>query len=202
MKRSVHSNRFSAWFQGQPITIRAVFIAAILSLISMLIVFALERIFPKKPEIVVMDTIQLLPTVQAVQTQQQVIQTQIASFTTPPPPDPVIVYVVGGKEIRLTIEAILGAGNVKTETVVISYRAEGDAALLLENWSLHDEDGNYFIFPALILHGNGAVQVHSSTGVNTVIDLYWGLNEAVWQSGENALLYDPEGDLRAVFRVP
>jgi hypothetical protein len=185
---------------------RAAYVTAIVALI----LFALDRIIPKKPETFILATPEVSSiainainsTMQAMDATQQAIQTQIASFTTPPPPAPSFAVLVGIKTINLTIEAVLGAGNVKSEVVVISYRAEDDAALPLESWSLHDEDGNSFVFPRLILHRNGAVQVHSAAGVNTVVDLFWGLSQPVWQSGENALLYDPEGKLRAVFRVP
>jgi UDP:flavonoid glycosyltransferase YjiC (YdhE family) len=36
----------------------------------------------------------------------------------------------------------------------------------------------------------------------TVIDLYWGLNDPVWESGEEAQLLDPSGNVRAVYTVP
>ena len=65
-----------------------------------------------------------------------------------------------------------------------------------------DEDGNIFKFPKITLYPNGAVQVHTATGTDTVIDLYWGIGNAVWSSGENARLFDAQGNLRAVYRVP
>ena len=37
----------------------------------------------------------------------------------------------------------------------------------------------------------GAVQVHTVAGTDTVIDLYWGIGDAVWNSGEEARLFDP-----------
>jgi hypothetical protein len=58
------------------------------------------------------------------------------------------------------------------------------------------------VFPQLILHPNGAVQVHTGSGTNTVIDLYWGEGEPVWQSGELAQLFDPNGNKRAEYKVP
>jgi len=46
------------------------------------------------------------------------------------------------------------------------------------------------------------VQVHTASGADTVIDLYWGAGQAVWQSGEDARLFDSQGSLRALYRVP
>jgi hypothetical protein len=74
--------------------------------------------------------------------------------------------------------------------------------LNLAGWQLKDEDGGTFTFPQLTLYKDGSVQVHSDGGADTVIDLYWGINAAVWSSGENARLFDSQGNLRAVYRVP
>jgi len=103
-------------------------------------------------------------------------------------------------DIAVKISSVVGAGNADSEIVVIKF--EGDGKLDLTSWQLKDEDGNTFKFPQLILYPNGAVQVHTATGTDTVIDLYWGIGEAVWSSGENASLYDAQGNLRTVYRVP
>jgi hypothetical protein len=46
------------------------------------------------------------------------------------------------------------------------------------------------------------VDVHTQGGQNTVVDLYWGLVAAVWESGEQAILRDAQGVVRATYRVP
>jgi len=103
-------------------------------------------------------------------------------------------------DIAVKITSIVGAGTLNSEIVVVKFEGEGE--LDLASWQLKDEDGNIFKFPQLTLYPNGAVQVHTVTGTDTVIDLYWGLGEAVWSSGENARLFDAQGNLRAVYRVP
>ncbi len=103
-------------------------------------------------------------------------------------------------DIPIQIESIVGAGTLNAETAVIHY--SGDGQLDLAGWQLKDEDGNTFTFPQLTLYQNGSVQVHTSTGSDTVIDLYWGVSEPVWNSGENARFYDSQGNLRALYRVP
>lgn len=103
-------------------------------------------------------------------------------------------------DIPLEITSVIGAGTLNAEWVVVSYK--GEEQLNLANWELRDEDRNVFVFPQLILHTNGAVQVHTGSGTNTVIDLYWGESEAVWESGEEAQLFDPGGNVRAAYRVP
>jgi hypothetical protein len=103
-------------------------------------------------------------------------------------------------DIAVKISRVVGAGAKDSEIVVVKF--EGEGQLDLSSWQLKDEDGNTFKFPKLILYPNGAVQVHTITGSDTVIDLYWGIGEPVWSSGENARLFDAQGNLRAVYRVP
>ena len=103
-------------------------------------------------------------------------------------------------DIPVNIMSVIGAGTLSAEWVVVKYT--GEDQINLANWELRDEDKNVFVFPQLILHPNGAVQVHTASGTNTVIDLYWGEGEPVWQSGEEAQLFDPSGNVRAKYKVP
>lgn len=103
-------------------------------------------------------------------------------------------------DVAVKISSVVGAGTLGSEIVVVKF--EGEGQLDLASWQLKDEDGNTFKFPKLTLYPNGAVQIHTVTGTDTVIDLYWGIGEAVWSSGENARLFDAQGNLRAVYRVP
>ena len=103
-------------------------------------------------------------------------------------------------QISVEIVSVVGAGTLGAEVIVIRYSGEGD--LSLSGWQLKDSQNNTYTFPQLVLYTNGAVQVHTATGTDTVVDLYWGLREAVWQSGETANLYDPQGNLRAIYQVP
>ncbi len=103
-------------------------------------------------------------------------------------------------DIPVKISSVIGAGTVNAEIAVV--RFEGKGQLSLAGWQLKDGDGNTFTFPQLTLYPNGAVQVHSIAGTDTVIDLYWGLRDPVWQAGEDAKLFDPQGNLRAVYPVP
>lgn len=103
-------------------------------------------------------------------------------------------------DIPVKISSVVGAGVLESEIVVVKF--EGADELNLSSWQLKDDSGNTFTFPQLTLYQNGAVQIHTIAGTDSVIDLYWGIGEAVWSSGENASLYDSQGNLRAVYRVP
>ena len=103
-------------------------------------------------------------------------------------------------DIPIKISSVVGSGVLTSEVVIIKF--EGEGQLDLTSWQLKDDDGNTYTFPKVILYPNGAVQVHTVAGTDTVIDLYWGIGDAVWNSGEEARLFDPQGNLRAVYRVP
>jgi hypothetical protein len=103
-------------------------------------------------------------------------------------------------DIPVEIVSIIGAGTLNAEWVVV--RNAGTDSLNLSGWQLRDSDRNIFIFPNLTLNSEGAVQVHTIAGTNTVIDLYWAETEPVWESGEEAQLLDPAGNVRAVYQVP
>jgi hypothetical protein len=114
--------------------------------------------------------------------------------------DPAAAKLNPQDDIPVKISSVVGAGTLNSEIVVVKF--EGEGQLDLASWQIKDENGNIFKFPKLTLYPNGAVQVHTAIGTDTVIDLYWGIGEAVWSSGENARLFDAQGNLRAVYRVP
>jgi len=103
-------------------------------------------------------------------------------------------------DIPVKISSVVGAGVLSSEIAIIKF--EGEGQLDLTAWQLKDEDGNTYTFRNITLYPNGAVQVHTAVGTDTVIDLYWGIGEGVWSSGEEARLFDPQGNLRAVYKVP
>jgi len=103
-------------------------------------------------------------------------------------------------DIPVEIVSVIGAGTLGAEWVVV--RNAGTDPLNLAGWQLKDTNRHVFTFPNLTLNGGGAVQIHTTAGTNTVIDLYWGEVNPVWQSGEEAQLLDPSGNVRAVYTVP
>lgn len=103
-------------------------------------------------------------------------------------------------DIPIKISSVVGAGTLNAEVAVVKF--EGEGQLNLAGWQLKDEDGNTFTFPQITLYHNGAVQIHTASGTDTVIDLYWGLSDPVWQAGEEAKLFDSQGNLHAVYPVP
>jgi LysM repeat protein len=104
------------------------------------------------------------------------------------------------QEARLIINAVIGTGDLASEHIFIT--RSGDGELSLAGWQLKDENGNVYTFPQLQLYKDGAVNVWTTSGVNTVVDLYWGVGSAVWSSGERVTLLDATGSVRATYTVP
>jgi hypothetical protein len=98
------------------------------------------------------------------------------------------------------INSVIGAGDLASERVFLTRTGFGE--LDLTGWQLRDQNGNVFTFPQLVLFESGAVNVWTTTGTPTVVDLYWGLGSAVWSSGETVVLVDNLGKERAKYAVP
>lgn len=101
---------------------------------------------------------------------------------------------------KLVIVSVVGAGDVETERVVM--RNDGDGQVSLAGWHLQSEGGSEYVFPLLTLNKGGSVNVHTAAGQNSVVDLYWGSSQAIWEPGSQVILLDPQGREHVRFVVP
>jgi len=106
----------------------------------------------------------------------------------------------GTGKAEISILSVIAAGDPTNESVLIKQAGEGET--WLTDWRLFDQDGNTFVFPELLLNQNGAVQVFTRPGMNTVIELFWGLQEPVWSSKEMVTLVDNQNSIRATYQIP
>jgi LysM repeat protein len=96
------------------------------------------------------------------------------------------------------IRGVNSPGNLEEEAVRL---LNTGGVANMAGWTLEDGQGNIYTFPAFTLH-NGAVSVHTASGSDTVIDLYWDQPEAVWLSGTTITLRNAAGDVQSTFNVP
>jgi len=128
---------------------------------------------------------------QAVAEETQVVATEVSATNDQ-------IAIEAGAEIEIV--AIVGVGDLASERVELGdLKGEKHA---LEGWYLEDEDGNRYVFPQATLYENGKIRVNTKSGNDSAINLYWGLEEPVWEPGEFATLYDPEGNPQAAYQVP
>jgi LysM repeat protein len=111
-------------------------------------------------------------------------------FTATPNPD--------SQASNVQIRGVSGSGDLATEAVFL-LNSGGVAAMA--GWSMDDGKGHVYRFPEFTLH-SGAVSVHTRSGTDTVIDLFWGLDQAVWTSGTIITLRDSSGSVQSTFTIP
>ena len=101
---------------------------------------------------------------------------------------------------RLEIVAVIGAGDLETEHLQIrGLRAE---ALSLDGWRLETNDGLIYLFPNITLFQEGAVALYSKTGIDSVVALYWGRPNPTWRTGDQAIIFDADGNVQNIFNIP
>jgi len=116
------------------------------------------------------------------------------------PPTPAPEQVPNPDVGQIQIVSIVGVGDLNTERLVLGEAGGGKHTLT--GWQLHDEDGNIYTFPQATLYANGQIVINTRAGLDNPLELYWGLAEPVWESGEFATLYDAEGQIQATHQVP
>ena len=117
-----------------------------------------------------------------------------------PSPNPTEPAVEEG-EFDINIEDVVGLEELTEEAVQIINSGSRQAGLL--DWTLSDADGHVYTFGPVTLFGDGAgILVHTEAGPDDAINLFWGLEEAIWQSGEQATLKDADGNIQSTFIVP
>jgi hypothetical protein len=115
-------------------------------------------------------------------------------------PKPTSTATMIGQEPQVVIDSVIGAGVLASERILI--RRTGDGELSLAGWRLTDGEGNQYIFPQLTLYEDGAININTRSGQNTVVDLYWGLTSPIWGPGKVISIFDPQNNLREAYTLP
>jgi LysM repeat protein len=103
-------------------------------------------------------------------------------------------------DVILEIVSVAGVGDIFEERVLI--RQTGEGSVSLANWQLAGSNGQLYSFPQITLFKDGAVTVYTGSGNNTVVELYMGLAQSIWQVGDVVSLLDPDGNVVAAFQIP
>ena len=94
---------------------------------------------------------------------------------------------------------MLNPGDVTKEAV---YLINQGLYVWMRGWTLSNDREATYTFPEFGLGGNGAaIYVHTTVGVDTATDLYWGRTSAAWSIGDLVVLRDTEGRMIASTRV-
>ena len=122
--------------------------------------------------------------------------TEIAAL---PSPIPTAAVTAGQGEIA--IAGITDPGALDTEAVQIVNNGAELQSLL--GWTVRDEDNNAYTFGDVSIFGEGAgILLHSRAGTNSPLELFWGLEEPAWRSGETLTLWDAAEQVVTTYIVP
>ena len=117
------------------------------------------------------------------------------------PPTPIPTQPLTQGEVIIEIKEVVGVGQLTEEAVSIVNT--GSRPVALQGWVLRDEAGIAYTFGQITLFGDGAgILVHTEAGADTTLDLYWGLQTAVWQPGEVVTLLNRDGVVQATYTIP
>lgn len=127
---------------------------------------------------------------------------------TPPPtetpavaPTPIATVTPTQGEVVLEIREVVGVNELVDEAISLVNVGSRQVGLL--EWTIVDESGFVYTFDQVTLFGGGAgIFIHTETGQNTALDLYWGLEAPVWEAGETVTLIDAEGTVQATYTIP
>ena len=100
----------------------------------------------------------------------------------------------------IKILTIVGVNDLATEHLQI--QSLSPEALSLEGWRMETNDGQVYYFPKITLFEHGAVDLYTRAGINSVVALYWGRSTPIFQSGDQAVIYDAEENVQAVYSIP
>lgn len=118
-----------------------------------------------------------------------------------PSPIPTEPAAAAGSAGAIGVTGIIDAGLLDSEAVQLVNSGAQQQSLL--GWKVVDGDGNVYTFGNVSVFGEGAgVLLHTRAGTNTFSDLFWGLGEPVWSSGEVLTLQDASDQVVATFTVP
>jgi Lamin Tail Domain len=102
-------------------------------------------------------------------------------------------------QVVMTIVNVFSPGALSNEVVLIKNSSAFN--IPLAGWQLEDGQGNNYVFPALDLSPDGAINVHTGPGADTAIDLYWNRDASVWQVGKTVTLRDDQGVVRSTYTI-
>ncbi len=97
---------------------------------------------------------------------------------------------------------VIGAGDLQKEEVDLEYAGSG--IFCMSGWQLSDQTGERFSFPKYFQFYSGGVviKIYSRAGTDTPLELFWGLQSSIWNSGSTVRLLDSQGKEQASFKIP
>lgn len=100
----------------------------------------------------------------------------------------------------LQLGQLSGAGTLESE--VISVVNESNLPYNLRGWSVEAADGPSYSFGELPIFPGASINLHSGSGADNSVDLYWGLQDPLWVPGTKIQLLDDQDAVIDTYDVP
>lgn len=100
----------------------------------------------------------------------------------------------------ILLRTVDGVGVLVTEAVQLVN--DSNTVVNLDGWRLERENGPSYTFRELSIFPGGNIWVHTTSGDDTSVALYWDQAAPVWQSGSVARLLDTQGSVIHTYTVP
>lgn len=118
-----------------------------------------------------------------------------------PSPIPTEPPAAAAGESVITIREVIGPGVLTEEAVEIANNGADPQSL--QGWQLVSPAGDVYTFGQAVVFGDGAgIKLHTRAGENGPLNLFWGMDAPVWQSGDTITLADSAGQTIATLTVP
>jgi membrane-associated protease RseP (regulator of RpoE activity) len=115
-------------------------------------------------------------------------------------PGAILTLAPTATDAQVSIRQIYDPGDISAERVEIINQGN---SVSLEGWTIQDTQGHIFTLPRHRMFTNSMIIIYTSAGQNTPVSLYGGLSEAIWgESGDAAILTDPNGVVQSIYRLP
>ncbi|MGQ9667394.1 MAG: LysM peptidoglycan-binding domain-containing protein [Anaerolineae bacterium] len=99
----------------------------------------------------------------------------------------------------LKVIAVFDAGDPQQEALYLANT--GAEPMDLTGWTVSDGRGHIYRFPAVALQGHGTVILHTGAGQDDEVNLYWGLDTALWKDETTVLVKDAGGRIVVQYEV-
>jgi len=97
---------------------------------------------------------------------------------------------------QIDTSVVIADVNYADEDEWVEIANPGRAIQDFTYWTLKDQENNTYLFPTgFVLYPETSAKVHSGMGVDTENDLYWGLQQTIWEDGDVLTLVDTSGEV-------
>ena len=101
-------------------------------------------------------------------------------------------------KVDVRISSVTYAGQLSREVVIMVNEGE---QVDMTGWQIVPPRGKVYTFGQVVMFKNSFINLHTTSGADVPNDLYWGLNEPMWQSGDEVKLLRKDGSTAATLTV-